>query len=622
MTDRLHGLATPSDPAVSPDGERVAFAVTVVDSEEDRYRRRIWLAEGGRARPFTSGPGDSLAAWSPDGQRLAFLRTEDRIAQLAVIPVDGGEARILTALPLGVSGVPVWSPEGSRLAVVGIDWRPAWDDLDDEERSRRPRRIRRRDYRADGLGWTHDRQRAVYLVDADGDGGARRLDDSNRDQVGPAWSPDGSRIAYLSDLSPRPGYEPGTEVRVVSVDGGEVLGAAPRGMWAALGFRPDGVLHGLGRPGDDFPDLPGLWRLDPVVEQVGAHARAHFSFAVGTARLRFDGDTALVWDIDAGSAGVLAVEPDGSMRKLRSGQEVASGFDRAGGTFAAVVSTVDCPGRLAIEREGATETHGDFGGSDVGAIVPRHLVVEGPGGPLDVWVYLPPGDGPVPLLLNIHGGPASQYGWGYFDEFQVYAAAGYGVVATNPRGSAGGDREFLHAVKGEGWGSVDVEDIDAAVAGALGEFPRLDGARMGVMGGSYGGFLTAWLIAHQTRWRTAVVERALLSWPSFGGTSDIGGWFGDRYLGEERLLWERSPLRVADRIETPTLIIHSENDFRCPIEQAEQLFDVLAGNGVPTEFVRFPGEGHELSRSGRPRHREERFEIILEWLGRWLPAEN
>lgn len=621
MTDRLHGLAIPSDPAVSPDGRRVAFGVSVVDSAEDRYRRRIWLAEDGSVRPFTAGDGDTFPVWSPDGRRLAFLRTEDRIAQLAVIPVDGGEARVLTSLPLGVSGVAAWSPDASRLAVVGSDWRPEWADLDEEERSRRPRRIRRRDYRGDGLGWTHDRLRSIYLVDAT-DGGATRLDDSDRDQLGPVWSPDGARVAYLTDLSPRPGYEPGADVRVVSVASGEVVGEAPRGMWAALGFRSDGVLHGLGSPGDDFPDLSGLWRLEPEVARVFDHPRALHSFAAGTPRLRFDGDTALVWDIDAGRAGVLAVEPDGSMRRLRPGQEVVSGFDRAGGTFAAVHSTVDCPGRLAIERDGATETHDDFGGRDVESIHPHHLVVEGGGGPLDVWIYLPAGEDPVPLLLNIHGGPASQYGWGYFDEFQVYAAAGYGVVATNPRGSAGGDREFLQAVKGEGWGSVDVEDVDAAVAAALKEFPRLDRNRMGVMGGSYGGFLTAWLVALQTRWRTAVVERALLSWPSFGGTSDIGGWFGERYLGEERLLWERSPLRLADRIETPTLIVHSENDFRCPIEQAEQLFDVLAGNDVPTEFVRFPGEGHELSRSGRPRHREERFEIILEWLGRWLLAED
>lgn len=619
MTDRLHGLATPSDPAVSPDGKRVAFSVSVVDSKDDRYRRRIWLAEEGGVRPFTAGDGDSLPVWSPDGRRLAFLRTEDRIAQLAVIPVDGGEARVLTSLPLGVSGLPAWSPDGSRLAVVGSDWRPEWAHLDEEERSRRPRRIRRRDYRGDGLGWTHDRLRSIYLVDAT-DGGATRLDDSDRDQLGPVWSPDGSRIAYLTDLSPRPGYQPGADVRVVSVDSGEAVGEAPRGMWAALGYRSDGVLHGLGSPGDEFPDLPGLWRLEPEVVPVSDHPRAVYSFAAGTPRLRFDGDTALVWDIDGGSAGALTVEPDGSMQELRSGPEVVTGFDRAAGTFAAVSSAVDYPGRLVVERDGTTETHDDFGGREVESIHPHHLVVKGVGGPLDVWVYLPAGEGPVPLLLNIHGGPASQYGWGYFDEFQVYAAAGYGVVATNPRGSAGGDREFLQAVKGEGWGSVDVEDVDAAVAAALAEFPRLDSDRMGVMGGSYGGFLTAWLIAHQTRWRTAVVERGLLSWPSFGGTSDIGGWFGDRYLGEQRLLWERSPMRVADRIQTPTLIIHSENDFRCPIEQAEQLFDVLAGNDVPTEFVRFPGEGHELSRSGRPRHREERFEIILEWLGRWLLA--
>lgn len=138
------------------------------------------------------------------------------------------------------------------------------------------------------------------------------------------------------------------------------------------------------------------------------------------------------------------------------------------------------------------------------------------------------------------------------------------------------------------------------------------------MGGSYGGFLTAWLIAHQDRWRAAVVERALLSWPSFGGTSDIGGWFAGRYLGEPQLEWDRSPLRLVSGVTTPTLVLHSEEDYRCPIEQAEQYFDGLLRAGVDAEFVRFPGEGHDLSRTGKPRHREERFDIILEWLSRWL----
>ena len=338
------------------------------------------------------------------------------------------------------------------------------------------------------------------------------------------------------------------------------------------------------------------------------------SFAAGPPNLVWDGDVAVVTLVDSGAVGSARINPDGSVVDVEMDKSMVTGLDLAGGTFARTISTVSDPGRLVIRRGDSTIEHGDFGGRSVEAIEPDHFIVEGSGGDLDVWVYLPPSDAQVPLLLNIHGGPAGQYGWGFFDEFQIYASAGYGVVATNPRGSAGKDRDFLRAVQGEAWGRVDVEDIDVAVEAALGRHPRLDADRLGVMGGSYGGFLTAWLIAHQERWKTAIVERALLSWPSFRGTSDIGGWFGGRYIGDPDLQWDRSPLRLAERINTPTLILHSENDFRCPIEQAEQLFNVLAERDVRTEFVRFPGEGHELSRSGKPRHRQERFAIILEWL--------
>jgi dipeptidyl aminopeptidase/acylaminoacyl peptidase len=229
----------------------------------------------------------------------------------------------------------------------------------------------------------------------------------------------------------------------------------------------------------------------------------------------------------------------------------------------------------------------------------------------------------VPLLLNIHGGPASQYGDVFFDEFQVYVSAGYGVVGANPRGSSGRGSEWLNAVVGEGWGTNDLEDIHAVVEAALERYPRLDAERMGAMGGSYGGFMTAWLTAHDQRWASAVVERALLSFPSFFGTSDIGTSFGRRYTGAEMpggldRLWSKSPLAFAHQISTPTLILHSENDNRCPIEQAEQLFTALLVAGTATEFLRFPGESHELSRSGKPRHRKERFEAILDWHGRWL----
>ncbi|MGD8289054.1 MAG: prolyl oligopeptidase family serine peptidase, partial [Gemmatimonadota bacterium] len=236
---------------------------------------------------------------------------------------------------------------------------------------------------------------------------------------------------------------------------------------------------------------------------------------------------------------------------------------------------------------------------------------------------LPEGGERVPLLLNIHGGPAAQYGHAFFDEFQVYVGAGYGVVACNPRGSAGKGDEFVRAVAGDGWGRVDRSDIDVVVREALRRYPRLDPDRMGVMGGSYGGFLSAWLIGQEDRWRSAVVERALLVWDSFAGTSDIGATFPAEYTGADHpdgwdTWWEKSPLRLADRVRTPTLLLHAENDYRCPIEQAEQYFMALLKQGVEVEMLRFPGEGHELSRNGAPKHRVERFEAILDWHARHL----
>jgi dipeptidyl aminopeptidase/acylaminoacyl peptidase len=619
LDHHLDGIAIPTDPAVSPEGSRVAFGVSIVDIEGDRYVRTIWMADGDELRRFTAGPDDSTPRFSPDGTRLAFFRKHDGYPQLAVIATDGGEARMLTEFGVGAVGEPVWSPDGETIAVVGTEWTEEWADLDDDERARRPRVVTERNYRTDNLGWRHDRRSHIYLTDAAGAEPSRRLTDRDMDESGPAWSPDGNRIAFISDVSGNPGYQSGAAVLEAAIAGGEVVEVAPTGQWVKLAYRPDGVLHALGSAGPSFPEPAMLWRFDPDPHLVNRdHDRSVASFAAGPPRLIWDGDQALVTLVDSGASGIACIDPDGTAKTVFLEKAVVTGFDQAGGVLAKIVSTIGEPGRLVIERDGGLAEHSDFGGDPLETNRPEHFVVPGEGAELDVWVYLPRGDDPVPLLLNIHGGPASQYGWGFFDEFQVYADAGYGVVATNPRGSAGRDADFLKAVAGEGWGRVDVADIDAVVAAALDRFPRLDPDRLGVMGGSYGGFLTAWLIAHQDRWRTAVVERALLSWPSFGGTSDIGGWFGDSYLGGPDLQWDRSPLRVAHQTTTPTLILHSENDYRCPIEQAEQYFNVLRRQGVVTEFVRFPDEGHELSRSGKPKHREERFEIILDWLARTL----
>lgn len=229
-----------------------------------------------------------------------------------------------------------------------------------------------------------------------------------------------------------------------------------------------------------------------------------------------------------------------------------------------------------------------------------------------------------PVLLNIHGGPFGQYGETFFDEFQVYAGAGYGVVFCNPRGSSGQSTEFARALV-EDMGGPDYHDVMRAFEGALERMDWADRGRLGVMGGSYGGFMTCWIIGHDHRFKAACVERGAIDWYGMQGASDIGHSFGRLYLGDDASIQEdlekllrQSPMHYAKHIQTPTLILHAEDDLRCPIEQAEQLFVILKLMRKDVEFVRFPDENHEMSRAGRPSHRVQRFEVLLDYFGRKL----
>ncbi len=622
----LQRLRVPSDPRLHPDGTRVAFVVSRMDLEADRYHRSIFLWDGEEARRFTAGPGDTSPRWSPDGTRLAFLRqtADGDGAQVAVMATDGGEPEVVTDFAIGVRQLE-WSPDGTRLAVVALTWAPGWEDLDDDERARRPRRIVRHRYRFDNQGWLFDRLAHLWLVDPTGGDDPIDLTPGAFHVEAFAWSPDGTRLAYLSDHDERQ-IASGTQVWEVSVEGGEAREVAPRAYWGLPSYRPDGVLHLVGTGTADWPRNQALWRRDGEewTNLTGHLDRSLVSLSAGPPRLEWDGEDAITGLEDSGRFSLIRVRPDGTTDLLVGGERLVTGFDHRAGTTVAVISEPTSPGELTL-LDGDDEVRlTSFGTEGIDLVRPEHFHVVSDGVEVDVWVYLPEGTDPVPTLLNIHGGPASQYGYGFFDEFQIYAGAGYGVVAANPRGSSGRGEAFLRAVVGDGWGVVDRHDIIHVLGEALERFPRLDPTRVGVMGGSYGGFLTAWLIAHEPeRFSSAVVERALLTFPSFAGTSDIGTTFPEHYLavgypeGWQRW-WERSPLSVAHRIVTPTLILHSENDFRCPMEQAEQLFTALLRNGTEVEMLRFPGEGHELSRSGKPRHRLERFDAILEWHGRHL----
>lgn len=617
----LGRFSVPQTPVIC--GRGIAHALTEMNLEDDRYERRIRLISDDGERALTAGPNDSSPTWSPDGNALAFLRVDSGRAQVAVLPADGGESRVVTDFDPGVEHV-AWSPDSRHLLVVAVTWTEEWDGLDGDERERKPRRIDSVPFRFDNRGWLHNRRRHLWLVDPTGSEEPRCLTPGDFDDEYPAWSPDGSRVAFLSDHDPRRGLLRGTEVWEVRVDTGEIRQAADRGGWDAVSYRPDGVLHLVGHPSLDWPVVGGFYRVEgeELIDLTGHLDRSVTAVTTsGGPVVRWIGDDAYLSIEDAGSVGIIRVRPDATVDHVIEGRREVSGFDVSADTLAFVASETD---RLPEVYEMVDGEERQLTKQDGLDLVPgHHFRVVSDGVEIDAWVYLPEGDDTVATLVSIHGGPAAQYGHGFFDEFQIYAGAGFGVIACNPRGSAGRGTEFVRAVTGEGWGVVDRSDVNAVIDAAVERFPRLDPGRIGIQGGSYGGFLTSWMIARDERFSSAVVERALLSFPSFAGTSDIGPTFPGSYIDFEfpddwATLWGKSPLAYAHQITTPTLIVHSENDFRCPIEQAEQLFTTLLRIGTETVLLRFPGEGHELSRSGKPRHRMERFEAILDWHARLL----
>ncbi|MEX1271695.1 MAG: S9 family peptidase [Acidimicrobiia bacterium] len=621
--DQLGLARVPAEPRLHPDG-RIVFTLSQMNLEEDRYDRDLWMSQGNDVRRFTTGGSDTHPRWSPDGSTIAFLRKIDDATQIALIPADGGEARLISNIELGVEAFE-WAPDGQSIAAVGVSWTDEWSGLSDEDRKKKARRVTSVPYRFDSFGWVHDRRRHIWLVPTDGSE-PRCLSPGDFDERAVSWSPDGSAVVAITDRSSGRGLEPGSDVIEIDVAGGAISQPVTRGNWSSAAYSPAGLLHLIGNDTTEWPGVSSVWRVEEggEVRSLTDHLdRSAASIASGPPRLAFVDEDVITGIEDGGQFGVIRVQPDGTVHHLVTGRRVVTSFDTLDGTtIALAVSEMTEPGTLVRWVDGSESVLTTFN-DELTFIDGHHFRVPSDGVDIDAWVFLPPEGEAVPGLVNVHGGPASQFGFGFFDEFQIYAAAGYAVIACNPRGSSGRGLEFVSAVVGDGWGVVDRTDIGNVVNAALARFPRIDADRLGLMGGSYGGFMTGWMTAHEDRWKSAIVERALLNFSSFAGTSDIGATFPRFYTGADYpngwdTWWDKSPLAVVDRVTTPTLVIHSENDHRCPIEQGEQWFMALLRNGVPSEMLRFPGESHELTRAGSPCHRRERFEAILDWHGRHL----
>ena len=654
-------LSSVSRPTIHPDGSRAVVAVSRPDLDSDRNVGQLWTVQlgGGGTRRLTRGVNDSNPIFSPDGALLAFVRsTGDQPGQLFVVDVAGGEAVQVTDAKLGI-GSYRWSPNSMRIAFtspVPEDGRYGTvKELDGDVEP--PRRITTLKYRSNGVGYTIDRRRHIFLVDVPDTGAepgyptapsaddptpkptatvpvARRLTSGDVDHGGIAFSPDGVKLAFVSTRHEARDHDLASNIFELDL---EAEGAEPTQITGhqhnygvlTLVFAVDGALFFLASElGESARDFVGTGTALYVLDRPGVQARrltdpAIIDLGEVGSDLTVVGDAVLVQNRARGRVELLRVTRGGTTTVLSSGDLEITGHDAVGETIVASFRGPATQGDLGLIQKQTVRALTDFSRAlrDSGVIEPTELTISARDGyPVHGWVLTPAGEGPHPVLLNIHGGPFAQYEITFFDEAQVYAGAGYAVVMCNPRGSAGYGQAHARAIRHR-MGTVDYTDVIDFLDGALAQDPAFDATRVGIMGGSYGGYLTAWTIAHDHRFAAAVVERGYLDPEYFVGTSDIGSFFSDEYAGTDpELVRAQSPQAVVGQVTTPALIIHSANDLRCPLGQGERYYAALKRNGVPTELLVFPGENHELSRSGRPRHRLQRFEAILQWWARYLPT--
>jgi len=551
--------------------------------------------------------------------------------------MGGGEARKLTDLKEDVTQ-PAWSPDGTKIAFVARVRAPEYDELD--ERKRAPRRITRLLFKLDNVGWTFDRPQHLFVVPADGSAEPTQITSGDFEDEQPAWSPDGTKIAFASARQGDWDLSTIRDIYVVPSEGGDpVCITAVDGACSAPSWSPDGsrIAH-LYIPG--VLDDPRHTQVAIVPATGGQRVvltdaldRNCAPYFTGVREPLWEKNDSVLFGIeDSGNVHLYRVATDGSGKPeiVLGGDLMLTGYDALDGT---VVHSFHTPTRLSelfVGDRQVTEVGKPFTEARELPAPERFTAVSADGSEVEAWIMRPSGfqDGTkYPLLLNIHGGPFSQYGNKFFDEFQVFAGAGYAVVYSNPRGSSGYSEGWGRAIRGPvtggpGWGTVDYEDCMAVVDEALKRFEFLDSDRLGVMGGSYGGFMTSWIVGHSDRFQVGISERAVNQFQSESEESDFGPLFKSEigaYFWEAPDAYQKlSPSSYAKNIQTPLLIIHSENDLRCPVGQAEGLFAILRTLKREVELVRFPVEGHELSRSGNPIHRVMRFEVILDWLGRYL----
>lgn len=626
-----------SDPQMSPDGSKVAYVHTTIDYEENDYVKHVWLHDvaTGKDVQFTSGSGkDSYPRWSPSGNKLLFLssgRQPESKTELYVIYASGGEAQKVASLETAISN-PIWSPDEKTILFSSRVWEPEKPETDVVV-------VKRIWFKLNGVGMFAGKRVHLFTV-KEADGKPRQVTKGEFDVSAYTWSPDGKEISYVTNKEPDQDMTHIKDIYVMPAKGGEA-----RKITESI-HEIDAISwskHGIAYYGSDFhargATNTDIWVMQPgeTPENITGEWDRSIGRGIGSDLRIGTPDPGPVWSPDGSEIYFKTGEvPTSNVYKVNVAshdvEQLTEGVTVDGFSYSEdfkhiAYNAMTATELLEIYVDGQKVT--GFNKKHLKNLklsTPEHYTWKNElGEDIDGWVMKPidyKEDEKYPTILQIHGGPLAIYGDGIYQEFQLMTSAGYAVIYTNPRGSGGYGEEYGATLNGR-HGTVDYKDVMDFTKDAIKRFSFIDGARLGVTGGSYGGYLTNWIVTQTDLFKAGVACRSTCNRHSHHGYSDFGfhhgesGNMGYPWRDEAKLL-AQSPIRFAKNVKTPVLFIHSENDLRCTIQQGEEFFVALMELGVDTELVRFPEENHELSRSGKPKHREERFQHIMRWFDKYL----
>jgi dipeptidyl aminopeptidase/acylaminoacyl peptidase len=662
----LYRIELISEPRLSPDGRQVVYRLQHVDRKTEKKYGNLWMIPtgSGQSHQFTQGDqSDSSPRWSPDGRTIAFMSNrndKEKPAQVFLIPFDGGEARKLTDIPGEIDSLS-WSPEGNSLLCTIRKTDADVLDRDKDEQKKKlgvvDRVYDRIFYKLDGYGYLPHERTHIWLIDARSGKATQLTTHPVWDDTFPTFSPDGKWIVFTSNHStdpdledtddlfllpvPKPGSSPTPAHKIKTPEGSKWLPSfSPDGKWLAyygvegknLGYSYKNISLWVvpvsgSKPARNLTGKYDLHTSPEVINDCGSPEWMHPTWSRDGQRLFFQAAI-------HGSAVLKSISLDGKDICDLVGEGGAVGaftFDKTQTKIAYFYGQMTDPGQIFVRNLGSDhqtqqltrENHSLLNRLELNTV--EEVWFKGPTeNELQGWIMFPPGFDPkkkYPSIMEIHGGPITQYGKFFMHEFYYLASKGYVVYFCNPRGGRGYGEEHAKAIWGA-WGEADYADL-MAWADFMTNKPYIDPNRMGVTGGSYGGYMTIWIIGHTKRFNAAVSQRCVSNFISEWGSSDINWTFEHEMEAEPpfkdiKKWWELSPIAHIGSAKTPTLVIHNEGDLRCPIEQSEQVFVALKRLGVETEFVRFPDEFHGLSRTGRTDRRIARLNHILRWMDKYL----